>query len=70
MVNVNVDETKLPYVPVLLVEHLEETFNRTYCIKELAKDVKSCDERMGFIEGVDYVIDYLKAVAFANEDSV
>lgn len=66
---VNVEEIKLPYVPVQLVEHLEETFTRTYCMKELAKDISNNDELIGMIMGVDSIISYLKSIAFANEDS-
>lgn len=60
------DEMKIPYVPLSLIEYLEETYSRANCLREI--DAKSAEESLGILKGINIVIEQLKYFSKANDN--
>ena len=60
------EEMQKPFVPLALVEYLRETYNMPRLLE--AKGLKSNDEHMGYLKGVQEVVTHLDVLSKANED--
>lgn len=60
------EELQKPFVPLALVEYLKETYSLPRLLE--VKNLKSNDEHMGYLKGVQAVITHLDVLSKANED--